>query len=107
MGWEDKVHGLLGAAKNTFGGGYTHVPKPTGISFDFEGIWSDVYVAVDPETGMQVMSSDPNVGIRISDFPVKPKKNDFIIRRGVQYRIRAFEQDGEGGATLVLEAIKL
>lgn len=76
------------------------------LAYEFYGIWSDTYLSVDPETGLQVMSSDPNVGVLLADFEPQPKKKDRIYRGETEYEIRAVEPDGEGGATLVLEKRK-
>lgn len=108
MGWDSKVQRLLGHATSGpfFGQPFTHRPA-AGDDQPFAGVWSDAYMTADPDTGVQVMSSDPNVGVRLSDFIVAPVKNAIIIKNatGVQYRIRAVEPDGEGGATLVLEKV--
>lgn len=105
MAWEDRAHRLLGHCTATFGGDCVHAPENFPRQ-SFTGIWSDVYVTADPDTGLQVMTSDPNIGVRLADFSRPPKKNDQIIRRDVYYFIRAIEPDGEGGATLVLEKVK-
>ena len=108
MGWESKVNRLLGHATSGpfFGQPFTHRPA-SGPDQAFAGVWSDAYMTADPDTGVQVMSSEPNVGVRLADFAVAPVKNAIIIKNatGVQYRIRAVEPDGEGGALLVLEKV--
>jgi DNA gyrase inhibitor GyrI len=108
MGLESKVQNLLGHAKSAafFGGEYTLIPE-MGEEQAFTGIWSDIYITADPDTGVQVMSSEPNVGVRLSDFIILPAKNALIKKGEVRYKIRAVEADGEGGATLVLEKVKL
>lgn len=106
MAWEDRVHNLLGHCTSTFGrDDITHAPVDWTAQA-IRAIWSDTYISVDPETGVQVMSSDPNIGVRLADFNRQPKKNDTIKKGTVEYRIRAVEPDGEGGAVLVLEKIK-
>jgi len=107
MGWEDKVQNLLGhcTSYTTFGGDFTHLPEDWPEQ-TLKGVWSDTYLMVDPETNMQIMTSDPNIGVRMSDFLHAPRKNDLLRRKGVDYRIRAIEPDGQGGSTLVLEKMK-
>lgn len=107
MSWDSKVQNLLGhcTAESAFGGTVTHLPR-VGQAQDFRGIWSETYLAVNPEDGVSVMSSDPNVGVRLSDLKTQPSKEDIIVRRGVRYIVRAIEPDGEGGATLILEKEK-
>lgn len=107
MAWDSKVHNLLGActSSSAFGEEITHLPK-VGAPQTLQGIWSDVYASADPETGLSVMSSEPNVGVRLVDFIRKPEQGDIIVRRGERYSIRVPQPDGEGGATLVLEKVK-
>jgi len=104
MSWDSKVQNLLGHCTSAaaFGGTVTHLPK-IGQSQDFNGIWSETYLAVNPEDGVMVSSADPNVGVRLSDLKTQPQKGDVIVRRGIRYFVRNVERDGEGGATLILE----
>lgn len=103
--WEDRVHNLLGHCTATFGGDCIHAPENFPRQ-TFEGIWSEVYITADVDTGLQISTADPNIGVRLSDFNRQPKNGDTIIRKGIYYQIRALEPDGEGGATLVLEKVK-
>lgn len=106
MAWEDKVEGLLGAcvSPSMFGSSMIHHPAADGAeSKTFNGIWSAVYLDIEPDSGIQVLADDPNVGARLSDFDVDPKKGDEIEYKGDRYTIRAPEPDGEGGIVLVLE----
>lgn len=107
MSWSDKVNNVLGACTSggAFGEFVIHTPT-VGAAQSIRGIWSDVYLTVEPDTGIQIMSGEPNIGARLLDFETAPKKDDIIIRRGVNYRIRVPEPDGEGGVTLVLEKVK-
>lgn len=104
MSWESKVEKLLGHCTSDAAFGVSVIHTPDGGSPQaLNGIWSDVYISVDPTDGAQIMSSDPNIGFRLSDFDVAPKKGDTIQKSGVNYIVRAVEPDGEGGTTLVLE----
>lgn len=108
MSWDSKVQNLLGhcVSESAFGSEITHLPK-IGQAQAFNMIWSDVYLAVNPQDGVTVQSSDPNVGARLTDFKTQPQKGDRIKRRkdgeDRYYIVRAVEPDGEGGVTLVLE----
>lgn len=108
MGWESKVQNLLGhcTRESTFGIEVTHRPAAGGAQTLF-GVWSDTYESVSPEDGIAVMSSDPNIGFRLSDLTLEPEKGDIIVKANVRYIVRAVEPDGEGGVTLVLEKEKL
>lgn len=106
MAWEDMANNVMGACTNAF---KTKVPithRPAaGDDQEFKGIWSDVYLSAEPETGIQIMTSDPNIGARLKDFDVAPKKHDIFIKDEVQYRARALEPDGEAGVVIVLEKV--
>lgn len=108
MSWDSKVQNLLGHCTSpaAFGSEIKHIPK-IGQAQAFNMIWSDVYLAVNPQDGVMVQSSDPNVGARLTDFKTAPQKGDKIVRRkdneDLYYIVRAVEPDGEGGVTLVLE----
>lgn len=109
MGWESKVNNLLGhcTSEAAFGTMMRHIPR-VGAAQDLRGIWSDVYATTDPENGVAVMSSEPNVGFRIADLKTYPRKDDEIYRVSskTRYIVREVSPDGEGGVTLVLEKVK-
>ena len=106
MSWADKVNNVLGicTSAGAFGQDLTHTTQG-GASQVFKGIWSDVYLTVEPETGIQIMSSEPNIGARLKDFTNPPAKHDSFYKGEVEYRARAIEPDGEGGITIVLEKV--
>jgi len=108
MSWADKVNNVLGACTSpgAFGESVIHSPQSGGDDQILKGIWSDTYLSVEPETGIQIMSSEPNIGFRARDFLTDPKKNDIITRKTIDYYVRSIEPDGQGGVTLILERIK-
>ncbi len=106
MSWDSKVQNLLGhcTSHGAFGAEILHIPQ-VGDTQAIDGIWSETYITADPDDGISVMSNDPNVGARLSDFNTGPKKGDQIERHSVRYYVRAVEPDGEGGVVLVLERV--
>jgi len=107
MSWGDKVNNVLGicTSSGAFGQNLTHSPKCGAADQIFKGIWADTYLAVEPETGIQIMSSEPNIGARLIDFLTPPVKHDIFYKGAVEYRARALEPDGEGGVTILLEKV--
>lgn len=107
MSWNSRIQSLLGACTSpaAFGEDLIHSPQ-SGPEQTLKGIWSDTYISIEPESGIQIMGSDPNAGFRLTDFTTPPRKNDTITRGSVDYTVRAVEPDGEGGTTLVLEKVK-
>jgi len=118
MSWTERVSRLLGhcTSHGAFGVDTIHVPaEPGSLSQTLKGIWSDVYLNIgaadssregSAEMDVVVMSSDPNVGFRSSDFNSAPRRGDGITRNdGRQYTVRSVEPDGEGGVTLFVEQV--
>lgn len=101
MAWADAVNRILSSSLSVFGEAVTYLPV-TGGSRAMRGIYNELYVEVDPETGAMVSSQQPNLGVRLSDFPVRPKPGDRFTVRNVTYKLRDCQEDGEGGAKLIL-----
>jgi len=107
MSWDKMANNLMGACTDAFKTDDSIIHRPEcGEDQVIKGIWSDVYLSVEPESGIQVMSSDPNIGARLSDFDVKPRRGDMFIKAGIKYRARAPEEDGEAGVVIVLEKVE-
>ena len=104
MNFANQINGLLGACLNTFGQAVIYTDKNL-ISHNSVGIFSNEYEGVDPDTGFSVVSSIPNLGIRISDWPKTPDAGEKIEINSNQYQIRHVEEDGEGGAVIIMQVI--
>lgn len=104
MSFNDRVNMLLGACLSEFGSQVIFTDN-TDQSHTLEGIYSDEYQGVDPESGFDIISSIPNLGIRVADWPKVPEEGEQIVHNGNTYRVRHPELDGEGGATIFLDKI--
>lgn len=104
MSWKDKTELLMGhcSSESGFGEILTFSPK-VGESQTFMGIWSDVFTSVDPDQGIEVMSHDPNIGVRQSDFNQIPIRGDIFFRGLDRYEAREIQPDGESGIIIILE----
>lgn len=103
--WGRAVNRLLGAAKREFGENVTYTPaNRPGPSFVVDGIFNEMYQEVD-QGGVVVTSQQPNLGIRLSDFPNPPFNEDKVAIRGFMYKVIDVQPDGEGGAKLLLHQV--
>ena len=102
MAFADHTQLLLAACLNTFGQAVSYRDH-SSVDYELRGIFSNEYEAVDPETGFPVMSSIPNIGIRLSDWPKAPVEGEHITVNAKPYLVLRTEADGEGGAVVFLE----
>ncbi len=77
-----------------------------GASFQVTGVYDKAFFAVDVETGSLVSTSQPTLGVQLSQFPSNylPKQGDQlqIVGTGEQWEVREVHSDGKGGARLML-----
>lgn len=68
-----------------------------------QGIFDNDYTSVDVDTGAPVQGLNPRFAIATSKLPKETKQNDFIIIRGINYRIITRQDDGTGVTDLYLQ----
>lgn len=75
-----------------------------GNPFNLDGIFDNAYRSVDRIPELQINTSGPVLGVRMSDFPtgVTPAQQDRVMIRGDNYRVRDVQPDSHGGALLLL-----
>jgi hypothetical protein len=66
------------------------------------GVFQASYVGLDPETGIQVRSTQPVVLVKRGDLPWDPKQGDTVVARSTTYRVRDAQPDGHTGWLLML-----
>lgn len=94
---------LLDVCVGAFGGEVLYQPTAGGEG-TIEGIWSRPYVEVG-EGETTRAGHTPTLGIRVADLQEAlevdgPEIGDHFVWRGQRYRVRHFEPDGQGGASL-------
>jgi hypothetical protein len=72
------------------------------VAHELRGVFQAAHVALDPETGVQVRSTQPVLLINGADLPLEPKQGDSVVARGATYRVRDPQPDGHGGWLLML-----
>ncbi len=73
-------------------------------------VFDDNFVAIDPQTGAEVQSSGPMIGVRYSELPAGgAMSGDQVVVTGARdatrngtYRVISNQRDSEGRANLVL-----
>lgn len=102
--WEVMVDQAIGDCLSAFGEGddavtYTHVG---GNAYTLNGIFEAESVEVDPDTGVSVISNNPQISFALSAMRAEPDINDVVVIRGVTYRVKEPQFDGQGTVTLRL-----
>jgi hypothetical protein len=103
MNWEKATDSVLKACTGTFGRKNITFTPNGGVATVIKAILSREYIGVDTGKGPPLTSVHVSIGIRIADLPAgMPKKQDLVTIDTVDYRVIDVQEDGEGGATLML-----
>ena len=86
---------------DTFGESVTHTPADGGDAQTVTGVFANQHVAV-LQGGVEVVTTRPTLGIKLSDFDSEPVQGDTLTINSVTYKVSEVDKDGEGGATLIL-----
>lgn len=102
------VNRVLRHSTATFGEEITFLPK-SGRVFKKRGVFDNEYQLIDPNTEHLVSVNQPMLGINLNDFDKgkEPLVGDEIKLRGVKFRIVDKQEDGQGGARLILQRVNL
>ena len=105
------VDDVLGACTDSFGEEVTFYPTEEngGGVYEMRAIFDNAYQAVDPETEEIISANQSALGINLNDFqregcPVN--KNDKFKVRDIFYRVIDVQEDGQGGATVLVHKIR-
>jgi hypothetical protein len=66
------------------------------------GVYQASHVGLDPETGVQVRSTQPVLLIDARDLPIEPRQGDEVEVRGKRFKVRDPQSDGHTGWLLLL-----
>jgi hypothetical protein len=118
MGWHEMTAGVRAVTQSTFA---DRRGTATAIAFEPIGqaaipvtnaIFRDAHLAVDVETGLQVVSAEPEVSFDLANLPRMPAEGDHVLRYTLdvngaitattRYRVTEPMKDGEGGVKLAL-----
>ena len=101
MGWPEQAAGAMRASLAAFGETVSYQPDAGGPPLSVSGVFSDQLVRADNETGVERVSSTPNLFVMLADFPTPPAHPDRFTRAGVLYQVAERDDDGEGGTLLI------
>ena len=101
MAFSDLTDAVLSACNDAFGESVSYTPQGSSL-VAITGIFNAESAELDPGTGIPVLSKIPTLGVKTSDIGGDPKIGDLVTVRSVNYKVRDFDLDGEGGATLRL-----
>lgn len=104
LGFDKLASQIHDASKCAFGEDVTFEPQAGG-SFSIVGIFNEIFEQVDPDTERVISTQNPTLGVKLSDLPSTPKKDDVLKIRGVTYRIYDSQEDGEGMSQLFLTKV--
>lgn len=102
MNWESATSKVLDLCKRALGRDATYLPA-VGSPVSIRGVFGSTHVEVNVGQVAPMSSLAPSLGIKLSDLPLRPKKGDRVTVAGTTYRIIDSQEDGEGGALLILQ----
>lgn len=109
MSWADRADRMLGLAVRTFRHAdqdgeslVQYIPK-TGSPYYIDAVFDKAHVTVDPDTGATISSTDPVLGVQLSQLQASPRKGDRANVNGTVYIVDDFRPDGVAGALLKLQ----
>lgn len=100
----DLANRALSAVVGVMGEPITITRGQVGVTVD--GVFQASHVMLDPETGVQVRSTQPVVLVNRSDMTFDPAPGDFVEARLSTYRVRDAQPDGHTGWLLMLHKIQ-
>jgi hypothetical protein len=94
---------VIGPTVKVFGEPFTYLSQ-TFAPFDFTGVYDEAYREVDLAGGMGVTTTQPVVGIQLSQFPITPAQDDLLTchRTSETFKVREARPDGHGWMKLHL-----
>lgn len=73
-----------------------------GEAHQIGGVYQASHVGLDPETGIQVRSTQPVLLINRAELPFDPQQGDEVEVRGGLFKVRDAQPDGHHGWLLML-----
>lgn len=106
MVWADLADRVL---KTTIGTFKTRLPATytpsVGSPVEIEGVYDAPDHSSDPQSTAAFDTVAPRLGIRLADLALPPDAGDTLVVNGLTYRVIGVEEDGQGGAELVLNRL--
>lgn len=100
MNWLELTDALLKQTTATFGERVVYWPA-SEPSFEIRAVFDASFQMVDAG-GAMIQSTQPRLGVRLSEFAQEPREGDRVEVRGTIYDVIEYQPDGQGGASLML-----
>lgn len=101
MSWSNLTDGVMRAATQAFGEVVVYTPSG-GSAFEIDGIFRSQFSTIDVDSGFEVLTETPNLGIRNNDFTTPPAQGDTLVVNGTTYTVQTVHKDGDSGSILLL-----
>ncbi len=101
MDWSELTSAADTAILNTLGEDILFTPSGQD-EVEVRGIFNNAAVLVDQGVEVGDVKTRPTVFVKLSDLPSTPKQGDMFTVREVDYAIEETQEDGNGGALVVL-----
>lgn len=105
MDFRNLVDDVLNACTDAFGEEVTFYPLGRTGVYKVRAIFDNEFVEVDPDTEEVVSSNRPALGVNLNDIKFEIKQNDQVEVRGQRFAIFDKQEDGQGGAVLLLHRV--
>lgn len=102
MNWLELTDALLTQATSTFGERVVYWPA-SEPSFEITAIFDATFQMLEPGGNAMIQSTQPRLGVKLSDFACPPAEGDRVEVRGTIYDVVEYQPDGQGGAMLMLQ----
>lgn len=106
MDFRKLVDKVLNKCTETFGEEIIIYPRAGGI-YKVRGIFDNDFQVIDANLEQVVSGNQPAIGLNLNDVPIEIKKGDEVEVRTVRYKIQEKKEDGQGGATFLIHAMKV
>ena len=103
--WEELVTKAMGSCVDVFGEDPDNLIQIThagGSPYSVDGIFDSESIEVDPNTGIGIISNKPVVAFAVADLQALIENSDLMTIRGLNYRVKEANYDGQGTVTVML-----
>jgi hypothetical protein len=108
VSWSDMADRMLGVAVRTFRHAdqaqqsrVEYIPR-SGSPYYIDAVFDKAHVEIDQDTGAAISSTDPALGVQLSQLQGAVRKGDQVRVDGVLYEIADNQPDGVAGARFKL-----
>jgi len=100
--FKSKVDCLLNVAIPTFGEEVRYSPTKGG-DYRMVAVFDRNFQQVDPDTEVVIASNIPALGVNLNNMFEAPEQGDMVDIKGELFRVTDSQEDGQGGATLIMQ----